>query len=178
MRYLQLLALLCLFACQQPVTRTWKNDFSETLPLLGHRNWIVVSDKAFPQQNTPGIVYINTNDSLLPVLQYVMQELKAAGHVKPVIYQDKELAFLTDNDAPGVKKLSGDVAALLQGQPVNTLLHDSVFAKLDATAGLFKVVVLKTNELVPYSSVLLQLDCAYWNPEKEAALRAKMATDK
>ncbi|WP_449438014.1 hypothetical protein [Pedobacter steynii] len=51
------------------------------------------------------------------------------------------------------------------------MLHDSVFRKLDTESKLFKVLVIKTNETIPYTSVFLQLDCAYWNGEKEKQLR-------
>jgi hypothetical protein len=33
----------------------WKKDLSEQLPLLGHRNWVVVADSAYPLQTAPGI---------------------------------------------------------------------------------------------------------------------------
>jgi hypothetical protein len=45
---------------------------------------------------------------------------------------------------------------------------------MDASSKLFKILVLKTNETLAYSSVFLQLDCAYWNAEKEGHLREAM----
>ena len=32
----------------------------------------------------------------------------------------------------------------------------------------------KTNEVIPYSSVFIELDCKYWSPEKEKTLRHAM----
>ena len=36
---------------------------------------------------------------------------------------------------------------------------------------MFNVLLLKTDLVIPYTSVFLQLDCGYWNAEKEARLR-------
>jgi hypothetical protein len=54
------------------------------------------------------------------------------------------------------------------------ILHDSVFVKIDAASKLFSVVVLKTEETIPYSSIFLELGCKYWNAEQEKALRTLM----
>lgn len=152
----------------------WKERFDQTLPLLGHRNWVVIADKALPEQNAAGIEYINTNEKLLPVLQYVMDKINASQHVRPIIYRDKELTFITEAQAKGVKEFSAASQKLFGVQPVQTILHDSVFSKLEAASRLFKVLVLKTNETIPYTSVFLQLDCAYWSAEKEKQLRISM----
>jgi hypothetical protein len=179
-----LIIVLSVLACHQPTTNSikqtdvdgndWRKQFDETLPLLGHRNWIVIADKALPQQNAAGIEYINTNEKLLPVLKYVMEQVNASGHVRPIIYRDKELAFITDDQAKGVKAFSDATRQLFGVQPVQTILHDSVFTKLDAASKFFKVLVLKTNETIPYTSVFLQLDCAYWSAEKEKQMRDSM----
>lgn len=153
---------------------SWKQEVDKTLPLLGHRNWIIVVDKAFPLQNSAGMQIINTNELLLPVLKYLIQQTNAATHIKPIIYGDKELSFITEQQAPGVTQFLIDRQQLFNGQLVQTILHDSVFAKLDDAAKLFKVIVLKTNETIPYTSVFLQLDCAYWSADKEKQLRSKM----
>ena len=65
----------------------------------------------------------------------------------------------------------------LELQP-QTILHEAVFAKFDEASKLFKIVVLKTNETIPYTSVFLQLDCSYWNAEKGKKLREKMKSQK
>ena len=33
----------------------WEERLEAELPLLGHRNWIVVTDMAYPLQSAPGI---------------------------------------------------------------------------------------------------------------------------
>jgi hypothetical protein len=63
---------------------------------------------------------------------------------------------------------------LLEGFDIQTMLHDSVFVKIDQASRLFKVLVVKTEEVIPYSSVFIELDCSYWSPEQEQELRERM----
>jgi D-ribose pyranose/furanose isomerase RbsD len=160
---------------EQPVrvgsANDWKRELYEKLPMLGHRNWILVVDKAFPEQNAPGMTYIYANENLNAVLKQVLTQVNQSGHVKPIIYQDKELDFITEEQAIGVTKLRTVIKNTLGNRLVQTMLHDSVFKKLDMESKLFKVLVIKTNEIIPYTSVFLQLDCAYWNGDKESQLR-------
>lgn len=160
---------------EQKVTgNTWKKQFEEKLPFLGHRNWILVVDKAFPEQNAPGMEYLYADEDLLPVLKSVLEKVRKSGHVKPIIYQDKELGFITESQAKGVPQFRQELSTLFNGQNVQTMLHDSVFKKLDSEAKLFKVLVIKTNQVIPYTSIFLQLDCDYWNGDKEKELRNRM----
>lgn len=182
--FIVLLSFFILGSCGQssePLTNkkaeaNWKEQFNQKMALLGHRNWIIIVDKAFPEQNAAGIIYINTNEKLLPVLKYALQQVHASGHVKPIIYRDQELEFITEQQSKGVEAFRKEEEKIWGALPVQTILHDGVFQKLDEASKLFKVVVLKTNETIPYSSVFLQLDCAYWNADKEAQLRKRMGT--
>ena len=158
-------------------TSDWKSKFDEELPFLGHRNWILVVDKAFPMQSSAGMEVINTNENLMPVLEYVMGQLKATSHVRPIIYTDQELNYVHDNLSTGADAFRTTLHNTLVGTEIKTLLHDSVFTKLDESSKLFKVVVLKTECTIPYSSVFMQLDCAYWSSDKEQSLRKAMAQD-
>jgi D-ribose pyranose/furanose isomerase RbsD len=152
----------------------WQTALQSRLSAFGHRNWILIVDKAFPMQNGSGITYINSNEKLLPVLTYTLGEIKNAEHVKPIIYQDKELSFITEAQSKGVKQFAESIQKVLGENKVQQITHDSIFLKIDEAAKLFNVLIIKTNETIPYSSVFLQLDCAYWNDEKEAMLRLNM----
>ncbi len=154
--------------------QNWKYQFNKKLPLLGHRNWILIVDKAFPEQNAAGMEYVNSDEKLLPTLEYVLGEINKSTHIKPIIYQDKELSFITEDQSKGVTQFTEASKKLFVNQQVQTMLHDSVFMKLDAESKLFKVLVIKTHETIPYTSVFLQLDCAYWSGEKENQLRIQL----
>jgi hypothetical protein len=154
--------------------KTWKEVLEEDLHLLGHRNWILVVDKAFPEQSSPGMKYIYVDQDLLPTLEHVLGALDKSTHVKPIIYQDKELSFISEEQVAGIDAFRSSADKVLESRTVNTLLHDEVFSMLDESSSLFRVLVLKTNCTLPYTSVFLQLDCSYWGPESETILRERM----
>lgn len=154
---------------------SWKQVLEEDLNLLGHRNWILVVDKAFPEQSSPGMKYLYVEQDLLPTLEYVLKVVDESSHVKPIIYQDKELSFITEEQVTGIETFRSEARKVLAGKEVNTLLHDEVFGMLDESSSLFRILVIKTNATLPYTSVFLQLDCSYWGAENEKQLRENMA---
>lgn len=153
----------------------WTQDFDRLLPLLGHRNWILIVDKAYPYQSASGITTIDTKMPLPAVLDRVVAALGAATHVKPRFYTDRELTALGEDLAPGVTAYRAELARILKDAETQTLLHDTVFAKLADASKLFHVVILKTESTLAYSSVFIELDCAYWSADKEKALRENLA---
>ena len=61
----------------QVAASSWEDFFYDELPALGHRNWIVVADSAFPLQISPGMEVVVANEDHFAVLERV---LKAAGY--------------------------------------------------------------------------------------------------
>jgi hypothetical protein len=82
---------------------------------------------------------------------------------------------LDDAQAPGVEAYRDSLAALFKDKTVEAVPHEKLIAQLDEVSQTFKVLIIKTNMTIPYTSVFLQLDCAYWGPEAEKGLRAKIA---
>ncbi len=155
-------------------TAGWKNYLRDQLPILGHRNWIVVADSAYPAQNSSGIVTIETGAAQIEVVQEVLRQLATAKHVSPILYVDAEMKHLNDHLAPGMDRYKKDLNKLLKGRSVQGVLHGDLIAKLDEAGKTFKVVILKTTMTVPYTTVFFNLDCKYWGPEKEKQLREIM----
>ncbi|MBS1727886.1 MAG: hypothetical protein JST51_14300 [Armatimonadetes bacterium] len=158
----------------QESSTSWKSELRKEIPLLGHRNWIVVADSAYPAQNSPGIRTIVTHASQIEVLKEVLSQLSKAKHVMPIVHLDKELSYVPEADARGVTAYRKELASLLKGKPTQSELHEDIIKNLDDAGKTFRVLLLKTDFTVPYTSVFLQLDCAYWGPEKEAKLRKIM----
>jgi hypothetical protein len=100
--------------------------------------------------------------------------LESSTHVTPVIYRDRELDFLTEEMVPGIEGFKSETDRLLAGYSVNRLMHEEVFEMLESSSSLFTTLVIKTSGILPYTSVFMQLDCAYWGPEEENALRDRM----
>ena len=152
----------------------WQSQLRHELPLLGHRNWIVVADSAYPLQTAPGIETLYVDADQLEVLEGVLAELAETKHVKPIIYTDAELEHVPESRAPGIAAYRKGLDKLFASRPVQSLPHEQIIARLDEAGKTFKVLLIKTRLTLPYTSVFLQLDCAYWNADSEKELRAAM----
>lgn len=153
----------------------WMEELRTILPFVGHRNWLLIVDKAFPAQSAPGMKYIDTRQELLPTLKDVLNEIsRNASHLKPIIYTDLELQYMTENLSSGIEDFRNKIYDSVKDFEVKTLLHEEVFAKLKEASELFEVIVLKTETLKPYTSIFIELDCGYWSSESEKELRENM----
>jgi hypothetical protein len=153
---------------------SWRAKVNQELPLLGHRNWIMIVDSAYPLQTSPGVETIETNAPLPEVAQEVLRDLDKSIHVRPIVYMDAELPYLSDEDAPGVTHYRHDIQTVLGNRAVTRLPHEQILNKVDETGKIFHILVLKTTLAIPYTSVFLQLDCKYWSAASEMKLREAM----
>ncbi len=144
---------------------SWQTKLQNQIPVLGHRNWIVIADSAYPMQSNPGIETIYTDKGQVEVLEHVLQELENASHVRPVVMVDRELEFVSETDAPGVNQYRTRLKKLLEDKHVKTMPHEAIIRQLDEGAELFNILLLKTDMTIPYTSVFLELDglSSFWN---------------
>lgn len=153
----------------------WKRELKALLPLFGHRNWIVVADSAYPAQSRAGIDTIVSGGGQIEVARKVLDAVAASKHVCANIYLDQELQFVAESDAPGVSRYRTQLAELFKIAKTITLPHEEIISKLDQTAQIFRVLIIKTEFTIPYTSIFFELDCGYWNAEAEQRLRRAMA---
>jgi D-ribose pyranose/furanose isomerase RbsD len=153
----------------------WEETLAEQLTLLGHRNWIVIADAAYPASSSAGIETVVAKGDPMDAVRHVLEQVSACSHVRANIYMDLELDFVDEQDAPGVGCYRQELAALLK-DPL-TLPHEQILSKLDQCARMFRVLIIKTELTIPYTSVFLELDCGYWNAEAEQRLREAMAAE-
>jgi L-fucose mutarotase/ribose pyranase (RbsD/FucU family) len=170
---LGILAMLCGSVASQAQSG-WQQKVKNELPLLGHRNWIVIVDSAYPLQSSSGVETVDTGAEHLAVVDYVLDVLRTSKHVRPLVHTDKELEFVPEKDAPGVERYREALKARLSGLSADAVLHQTLIDRLGETGKSFHVLVLKTRMTIPYTSVFLQLDCQYWGAESEARLREAM----
>jgi L-fucose mutarotase/ribose pyranase (RbsD/FucU family) len=161
-------------SAQQPIL-DWQMRLAQILPLMGHRNWIMIVDSAYPLQNSSGVETIETNAGQIEVVQAVLKQIDSSIHVRPVVYMDAELPFVPEKDAPGVKAYREGVKHVLAGKTITSLPHEKIIEKVDEVGKTFHIVVLKTTMTVPYTSVFLQLNCKYWSDDAEKQLRKEMS---
>ena len=152
----------------------WTDVLAGYLPALGHRNWIVVADAAFPLQISPGIETIVTGEDHFVVLDKVLTMVDRAKHIRPKIWLDKELAYMMEDLAPGADETKKKLEKALEGRGAQPVLHEDLIARLDQAGKAFKIVMVKTTLAVPYTTVFLELDCGYWPATNEAKMREKM----
>jgi hypothetical protein len=153
----------------------WKGQLKAFLPLFGHRNWIVVADSAYPVQSRAGIETIVSGTGQIEVARTVLGAIAAGKHVRANTFLDQELQFVAEADAPGVSRYRTQLAELLKFAETITLPHEQIIAMLDQTAQTFRVLIIKTELTIPYTSIFFELDCGYWSAEAEQRLRQSMA---
>lgn len=173
-----LLALSLLVASWMPMNAAnptpWQTKVQQELPLLGHRNWIVIVDSAYPLQASPGIETVETGTDELTVVREVLRSIADSRHVRPVVFMDAELPFVTEQQAPGVTKYRSEIHAALGGLPIHSILHEQLIHQMNQAGNTFHILILKTTLTVPYTSVFLRLDCKYWSDADEQQLRQAM----
>lgn len=157
-----------------PIISNWKTQVESVAERFGHRNWIVVADAAYPDQSHPAIETITIDASQLEAVEFVADLVDGSNHIEANIFLDKELSYVDEKYARGIDEYRIKVDQILENRALTRLLHEDIIRKLDESAGLFKVLILKTDLAIPYTSVFFQLECGYWNAESEEFLRSTM----
>ena len=167
-------AIIALISTTASAADNWKVKLQKKLTLLGHRNWIVVADSAYPLQTAPGIDTIYVDADQIEVVNGVIAELVKTQHVKPMIYTDAEMKFVAEKNAPGISANREALAKILANQPAQVQPQEQIIGKFDEAGKIFKVPLIKTPLTEPYTSVFFQLECGFWNAESEKQLREAM----
>ena len=128
------------------------------LPSLGHRNWVAVVDAAYPEMVAPGVTTITGGD-----LESVVKALDAARHVRVEAFLDTELDYLSEEDCAGVDAFRVRTARLLAGHAVVKRPHEELIEAVAKAAANFRVLIVKTDRRIPYTSVFFRLECGYWD---------------
>lgn len=154
-----------------PKATRWQTTFQQRLPVYGHRNWIIVADAAFPAYSSGGIETIVADEDLPSVLKYVLRAIRSSKHVRATAFLDQELQFVPEGDYPGATHLRGDIADALKGSDTSTIPHPEVLSRIDEAGKTFRILFIKTNTTIPYTSVYMRLDCGYMTDEVEQKIK-------
>lgn len=158
----------------QVPTSNWHAKLAQQLPLLGHRNWILIVDSAYPLQVSPGVEVIETDTDQLTVVSAVLTALDHSTHVKPILYLDAELPYVPQQNYPNLNAYREALKKTLEGRPIQSLPHEKILGRISEAGKYYKILVLKTTMTMPYTSVFLQLDCKYCTDEGEQKIREAM----
>lgn len=165
---------LCQGAERPTQNRPLQEELKAQLPVLGHRNWIVIADMAYPAQVSPGIKTVYVGGDQLTAIRDVLDVIEKSPHVRPVIRLDEELEAVSEKDAPGIEAFRAELSELLATKDTTRLLHEEIIERLDNAGQTFQVIVLKTDCTLPYTSVFIQLECGYWSDAAEQRLRESL----
>jgi D-ribose pyranose/furanose isomerase RbsD len=159
--------------CCKADSTGWQDVLKQKMPYLGHRNWIVITDMAYPLQSGEGIITLYANEPYEKVLATVKGEIDKAPHVFAHVYRDKELSLLTDKEIPGVEKLRGQMDSIC-GKDVAFVPHEDLIKRLDEASKIFSVIIIKTPLTMAYTTTFFELGCKYWDADKQAKLDEEM----
>ncbi|MGO9861978.1 MAG: RbsD/FucU domain-containing protein [Terriglobales bacterium] len=159
----------------KPAPAAWQTTVQHRLPLYGHRNWIVVADAAYPAYSQSGIETIVVNQDLPSVVKYVAHAISSSKHVRATVFVDQELQFVQETDYPGVTALREAITQTFAKSSLSTVPHAESIAKIDDAGKTFRVLFIKTNTTIPYTSVFLRLDCGYLTDEVDKKIKDAMA---
>jgi hypothetical protein len=174
MRFPGVLIVLLLGGLRLQGQTTWQEKLVHALPVMGHGDWIVVADPAYPLQTAPGMEVVATGLSQTDLLTAVLNALGGARHVRPVFYTDVELPYVSEQDGNGISAYRAQLGTLLKGGEVSSLPQQQIEAKVDEAAGRYHVLVLKSATTLPYTAVFIELKSGYWSADAERRLRAAM----
>jgi len=177
-RFLFTTALMLAALAGRAQADDWRDTLTKGLPRLGHRNWIVIADSAYPAQTSSGIVTVDTGADQLEVVRGVLQAIAKCRHVRPAVFTDVELKYVPEADAPGISAYRAGLNKLLGERSAERLLHEQLLADLAKAGEQYRILVLKTTLTLPYTSVFVRLECGYWSDATERRLREAMKAAK
>ncbi len=144
------------------------------LDVLGARNWIVVADPAYPILAGEGVDVLTVDANSADTLREVLACLEAEGALTPRLWLCSELEVLTEQRAPGVRRYRRELGKLTARHLHYEVTDRIVALQLAQAAQTYRILYIKTNTALPYSSVAIELDSGYWDSDDEAELRERL----
>jgi hypothetical protein len=151
----------------------WEEILKDRLQLYGHRNWFVIADSAYPAQSRPAIETIVADEEQTTVLERTSAILGGCTHIKPNIYADEELAFVREEEAPGISSYRERLGACSPDPKLRVLPHEIMRSSI-ALASCFECASNQNQHANSVYIRVFELDCGYWNAQGEKRLRAAM----
>lgn len=144
------------------------------LQQLGARNWVVIADPTYPIPAGAGVLTMAVPSSSEDTFREVLDLLELQASLTPRIWVCNEMEAVTESLAPGIKEYRTEVNSLLSGRFCYRLDEKIISMQLADAAQKYRVLYLKTNTQLPYSSIAIELDSGYWNPDAEAEIRQRL----
>jgi D-ribose pyranose/furanose isomerase RbsD len=156
----------------------WKSQVDRHNKQLGYKNWIVISEAAFPAQNRSKMKQISVEAEIPEVLDHLLHTFERNQYVQPTIYLTREVRSVENDFAPGIDQLRERIATAMHAHEAVELDQQSLLTLLETTEQRYQVLLIRTPTALPYSTVFLELRPGYWDADSEEHLRKKISREK
>ncbi|GAA5493925.1 hypothetical protein Rhal01_00077 [Rubritalea halochordaticola] len=163
----------CLNSSSKPPA-LWVKALDSEINSLGALNWIIVTDSSFPALGNSVSHTIISPTDLPSTLHEVIQSMESSGHVKPRIYVTRESQELQEDYAPGITRHREKLHEALHGYEAYALPESTMRSIVLESGKKYRILVIKSQTSLPYTSVYVELESGYWDSESETALRKHM----
>lgn len=141
------------------------------MPKFGEGNMIIIADAAFPTLSHDGIDTIPMSVSSIEALKDVIASASAYGHIRPAVWVDHELMQLTDAQVPGIEKFRSRLHEVVGSDQINSNRSQSQLrSRVVKVADVHRVIVIKTPNRLPFSSIYVEFDNANWSAQQDSQL--------
>lgn len=144
------------------------------LQQLGARNWVVVADPTYPIPAGAGVYTMTVPSGTAETFREVLDLLELQASLTPRIWVCNEMEAVPEHLAPGMAEYTKEVSALLSGRFCYRLDERIIAMQLADAAQKFRVLYIKTNTRLPYSTLAIELDSGYWSPDAEEEIRTRL----
>lgn len=151
-----------------------RNKIAPNLLQLGAKNWVVIAEPAYPLPAGASVVCVNVPTSTIDTFREVLDLLERQGACVPRIWVSHELSAVPENRAPGISAHRNTLENLLLSRfhyAVNSRVIDMQLAQ---AAKDYRLLFIRTNTRLPYSSIAIELDTGYWNSDAEAEVQKRV----
>jgi len=177
---------LAIPACQNQQTKpappqaiqlipTWLDNVDQEVHKLGSFNWVIVADPAFPALSRSGVITVTTPVSTSEALYGVLQSIDSHSHVRPRIHLIREASGISEEDTPGINRYRAERDYILNERETVTLTNKALNLLITDARKNYRILVIKTTTMLPYSSIFMELESGYWDGDSETALRKRLS---
>ncbi len=165
--------LSCCASIHPQKKQTWTQQLDSEIAELGAYNWILVTESAYPAPGRPEAHTVISPYQLPQTLDSVLQTIESSGHIRPRIYLTREVDELSETYAPGIENHRAKLSKYLNERTTQSLSARSLESLLRSSKNGNRVLVVKSQTSLPYTSIYIELESGYWDGESETALRNK-----
>lgn len=151
----------------------WQQQIANALPIFGSGNWVIIASTDFPLLSVNGVETIRVPDGLAAAVNSMEGIFQMSSRIRPTFHLASELDFAAkQND--DAKAYMDELAKILPETGVTKMPAADILQTIIDTAVMKRILVLKTDSMIPYGSVAIELAPGFWSPEQEQALRDAM----